>query len=132
MNAISEQLKVMFLQGCTRFLTSEYCFSTKYHILIHYTTIKSQSQWPLGLRRSSAATRMLRLWVRIPPRAWMVVCCECCVLSGRGLCNELVTHPEESYRLWCIIECDLETSFMRRPWPSGGVAVPKTKKTNNK
>jgi len=38
----------------------------------------------------------------------MFVCCECCVLSGRGLCNELITHPEESYRLWCIILCDLE------------------------
>jgi len=23
-----------------------------------------------------------------------------CVLSGRGLCDELITHPEESYRVW--------------------------------
>jgi hypothetical protein len=30
----------------------------------------------------SAAARLLRLWVRIPPGAWMFVCCECCVLSG--------------------------------------------------
>ena len=22
---------------------------------------------------------------------------ECCVLSGRGLCDELITRPEESY-----------------------------------
>ena len=28
--------------------------------------------------------------------AWMLFCCECCVLSGRGLCEELITHPEES------------------------------------
>ena len=27
------------------------------------------------------------------------VCCECCVLSGRGLCDGLITRPEESYRL---------------------------------
>jgi hypothetical protein len=26
----------------------------------------------------------------------MFVCCECCVLSGRGLCDELITCPEES------------------------------------
>jgi len=32
------------------------------------------------------------------------------VLSGRGLCDELITRPEESYRLWCVIVCDLETS----------------------
>jgi hypothetical protein len=36
------------------------------------------------------------------------VCCECCVLSGRGLCDELITPPEESYRLWCVDICDLE------------------------
>jgi len=38
----------------------------------------------------------------------MSVCCECCVLSGRGLCGELITRPEESYRLWCVVVCDLE------------------------
>jgi hypothetical protein len=38
----------------------------------------------------------------------MSVCCECCVLSGGGLCNELITRPEESYRLLCVIVCDLE------------------------
>jgi hypothetical protein len=36
----------------------------------------------------------------------MSVCCEYCVLSGRGLCEELITRPEESYRLWCVV-CDL-------------------------
>jgi len=54
----------------------------------------------------------------------MPVCCECCVLSGRVLCDELITRPEESYyRLWCVVVCDLETSLMRRPWPSGGCCV---------
>jgi hypothetical protein len=40
----------------------------------------------------------------------MSVCCECCVLSGRGLCDGLITRPEESYRLWRVIVCDQETS----------------------
>jgi len=39
----------------------------------------------------------------------MSVCCECCVLSGRGLCDELITRPEESYQLWYVV-CDLETT----------------------
>jgi len=39
----------------------------------------------------------------------MFVCCECRVLSGRGLCDGLITRPEESYRLWRVIVCDLET-----------------------
>jgi len=38
----------------------------------------------------------------------MSACCERCVLSGRGLCDEMVTRPEESYRLWCVVVCDLE------------------------
>jgi hypothetical protein len=64
--------------------------------------ITHRSQWPRGLRRGSMAARLLGLWVRIPPRAWMSVSCECCVLSGRGLFDGLVTRPEESYRVWCV------------------------------
>ena len=75
-----------------------------------------RSQWPRGLRRRSAAARLLRTWVRIPPGAWMFVCCECRVLSGRGLCDELITRPEESYRLWCVVVCDLETSRICAPY----------------
>jgi hypothetical protein len=40
---------------------------------------------------------------------------ECCLLSVSGLCDELITRPEVSYRLWCVL-CDLETSWIRRPW----------------
>jgi hypothetical protein len=32
------------------------------------------------------------------------------VLSGGGLCGELITRPEESYRMCCVVVCDLETS----------------------
>jgi hypothetical protein len=32
------------------------------------------------------------------------------VLSGRGLWDELITRPEESYRMCCVVVCDLETS----------------------
>jgi len=31
--------------------------------------VLSQSQWPRGLRRTSAAARLQRLWLRIPPGA---------------------------------------------------------------
>ena len=36
--------------------------------------------------------------------------------SGRGLCDELITRPEESYRLCCVVVCDLETSRMGTPY----------------
>ena len=80
-----------------------------------------RSQWPRSLRRGSAAARLLRLWVRIPPGAWMCcLLCECCVLLGKGLCDELITRPEEFYRLRYVVVCDLEASSMKRPWPAGG------------
>ena len=61
-------------------------------------------------------SHLLRSWVRIPPGAWIFVCCECRVLSGRGLCDELITLPEKSYRLCCVVVCDLETSRMVAPY----------------
>ena len=79
-----------------------------------------RSHWPRGLRRVSTAVRLLGLWVRILPGAWISVSFEYCVLSGRGLCGGLITRPEESYRLWCVVVCDLETSRMRRSLPALG------------
>jgi len=38
------------------------------------------------------------------------------VLSGRGLRDELITRPEESYRLWSVVVCDLETSRIGAPY----------------
>ena len=80
-----------------------------------------RSQWPRGLRRRSTAARLLRSWVRLPPRAWMFVCCECCVLSGRGLCDGLIIRSEESYRLWRVVVFDHETSQARRLKPARGL-----------
>jgi hypothetical protein len=40
-----------------------------------------RSQWPRGLRRRSAAERLLWSWVQIPPGAWLSLCCTLFVLS---------------------------------------------------
>jgi hypothetical protein len=37
-------------------------------------------------------------------------------LSGRSLCDELITRPEESYRLCCVVVCDLEISRIGAPY----------------
>ena len=83
------------------FLNSHACYMPRPpHCLLFYQPNNvCLSEWPRGLRRRPAAARLLRLWFRIPPGAWMFVCWECCVLSGRGLCDWLITRPEESYRL---------------------------------
>jgi hypothetical protein len=35
----------------------------------------------------------------------MLALCECCVLSGIGLCDEVITRPEDFYRLCCVVVC---------------------------
>jgi len=79
-----------------------------------------RSQWPRVLRLKSAAARLLRSWVWIPPGSRISDCCDCCVLSGWGLCEESITRPEESYRPWCVVVCNLEISRIWNSWPTGG------------
>jgi hypothetical protein len=69
-----------------------------------------RSQWPHGPRCWFASARPLKLWVQTPAGSWIFICCECCVFSGKSLCDELITHPEEFYRVWGVVVCDLETS----------------------
>ena len=92
------------------------------YLTTHDTHNRQISMPPVGFEPKISAgerlqaARLLRTWVRIPPGAWIFVCCECRVLSGRGLCDELITRPEESYRLCCVVVCDLGTSRMGAPY----------------
>ena len=79
-----------------------------FYLTTHGTHNRQISMPPVGFETTISA--LLRSWFRIPQGAWIFVCCECRVLSGRSLCDELITRPEESYRLWCVVVCDLETS----------------------
>jgi hypothetical protein len=45
------------------------------------------------------------------PTEGMDVCYVCCVLSGRDLCDELITRPVESCWLWRVVVCAQETSW---------------------
>jgi hypothetical protein len=84
----------------------------------NYYSYCSRSQWPRGLRRWSAAARLLGLLVRIPPGAWMSVV------------SVAYWQVEFSATSWSLVqrsptecgvcECDREASTMRRPWPTGG------------
>jgi hypothetical protein len=44
-----------------------------------------------------------------------------CVLSVRGLCDELITRPEDSYRLWRVVVYDHETSCYKEAIARAGV-----------
>ena len=49
-----------------------------------------------------------------PAEGMDVICCECCVLSGRGLCVGLITTD------YGVSEYDRETSILSRSWPTRG------------
>jgi len=72
-----------------------------------------RSQWPRGLRRRSTAARLLGLWVRIPPGAWMsvvsVVCC-CQVEVSATNWSLVQRSPTDCGASLCVI---WKTSWMR-------------------
>jgi len=92
------------------------------YLTTHDTHSRQKSMPPVGFEPTISAdewlqaTRLLRTWVWIPPGAWIFVCCVCRVLSGTGLCDELITRPEESNRLCCVFVCDLETPRIGAPY----------------
>jgi len=118
----SNLLRILFYVACTGGWNSySGTYSTGYFgaAVCRIAGPSSRAVWGVCLRP-------LACWdcgFRISRGSWMSVCCECCMLSGRGLCEELITRPEESYRLWCVVVCVLETSRMRRPWPALGCSA---------
>jgi len=76
-------------------------------------------RFPSCIRSWYAVVRFFILWVRDPPLGWIFCCCcfYCCVLSGTGVCDELITRWEQSYRLECVVVCHPQTSRIKRPWP---------------
>jgi hypothetical protein len=76
-----------------------------------------RSQKPRGLRRGSAAARLLGLWIRISLRAWMSWLSWVLLIFRYNT----YTRPEGVLpSVVCQTECDREASIMRRPWPTRG------------
>jgi hypothetical protein len=88
-------------------------FSKRYVLFTPVPVVAPSKAWVCG--RSPA-----EIVGSDPPGTWIPVSCECCVSSGRGLCEELVTRLEESYLLRCVVVCDLETSWIWKPWSALG------------
>ena len=79
--------------------------------------VASWSQWLHGLRCGSAAVGLLELRVWIPPAGngyLSLVSVVFDVRSGRSLVRRSPTECG-------VCECDLETSTVSRPWPTGAV-----------
>jgi hypothetical protein len=56
------------------------------------------SRWPRGLKSGYAATSLLGMLVRFPPKVWMSVSCDYFMLSSKCLWQRPIPRPEDSYR----------------------------------
>ena len=109
-----------------------------HHYCHHHTTpafcISHQAAGPSGHVVKVVGLQPLACWDRGFESHWGHGCLSVVsvVFSGRGLCNELLTHPEESYRLWCIVVWSRKTnSRMRRPRPTRGLSCQEKKQPSS-
>jgi len=88
-------------------------FTTLYNDILAYCALTNRKlrsynfynrfcPWPHGLRRGSAANRLLGLRVRFPLVARMSVSYMCSVLWGRVFCDGPISRPEETCQVWCV------------------------------
>jgi len=86
----------------------EWTYTSSLYVVMEWTRedftflISVLNLLPIPVAARSKAACLLGLRVRTPPRALMSVSCECCMLSGRDLCDGPIPRSEESYPLWCV------------------------------
>jgi hypothetical protein len=108
------------------FLWATHTRSLSMHFRCTLYTIYSGTRWyadPSGRSIQSVGLRPLACWdcgfesLRGHGclSAVSIVYCQVEVSS-----SSLLFCPKESYRLWCVVVCDLETSWIRWDWPTGG------------
>jgi len=64
--------------------------------------VRSRGQWSRCLQARVCGRSIAGIVGSNPTGSWISVSCECCVLSGRGLCVGLITRPEAFYRMWFV------------------------------
>jgi len=101
--SISYLINLMYVHGLFKIV----CLYLNFVLLIN-----SRSQWPRGLRCGSTAARLLGLWVRIPPGAWMSVCVECCQVEVSATGWSLVRRSPT--------DCDASLCVIYKPQEWGG------------
>jgi len=109
---------------CTKWIIK--CNSSYFFIFLLEKTVV-QSQWPRGLRRAICGRSIAEIWVRIPPDAWISVCYECCVLSGR--CLRRADHASRGVLPTVMRRCVWTRNVVNEvPSGGGGGVAPKENK----
>ena len=91
----------MFLHFCSDVPSSSQVWDLNFELVVD----ECRSQWP-RLLKAYVCGRSLAGIVGSDPDEGME-CCECCMLSERGLCNGPIPHPEESYRVCVCVSLNM-------------------------
>jgi len=98
-----QPLVVLYLENCLRTYIDMNFSLTPTPLFCVANLLLSRSQWPRGLRSSSAATRLLKLWVRIH-RGHGCLSVVCCQVEVSATSWSLVqTSPTDCGASLCVI-----------------------------
>ena len=76
------------------------------HLNLYITNSVENRSWKRSRKLRSAAARLLELRFRISSKEWTSVSFECCVLSGRGLCEGCFPVQGRPTQCLCVMQCD--------------------------
>jgi len=101
----------MFRNSCRNNAIIFGCCMKIFQNVFDIVIIRNKKSMPVAPRSNSWARgrSLAGIAVSNPAMRYVSVCCDCCV-SGRSLCDELITCPGEPYRQWCVVVCDLKTT----------------------
>ena len=102
---------IVFFSWLAHFKLGGGCSRYEFYIMQYFAVLTYEWTVPSVCTSLGVGLQMLACWDCGFETHRGYVCCQCCVC--RGLCDELITPPEESYGLWCVVVCDVETSWMR-------------------
>ena len=109
------------LQAMCQFCTTKYVLSTAQLM----TQVMCDKPIPLAARSKAwvCDCSLAGIAGSNPTGAWVSVCCECCVLPSRGLCDELITVQRSPTECVCVLvwSWSLDNDEALAHW---GVAVP--------
>jgi len=99
-------------------------------LFTRFCTLKISSP-RVPVAAGSRTIHLLRMWVRIPPGAWMFVCCECCQVEVSATSWSLVQRsPTDCGASLCVIEKPREWGGTG-PLGGGGAFASKTNKISS-
>jgi hypothetical protein len=119
-----DQVKINILDTCCEFFSLVQCLCCQVEVSATGRSLVQRSPTDCVVWVWSSENKQPRQLL------WIFFSCTVFLLSGRGLCDGPIPRPEESYRLWCVSECDqVKINSTGAPQSESFLCSPVTKMT---